>query len=80
MTNYVDPLKHAQHQSQQHAQQVQQQAQQAQKQLLNVKSEPVDTGFEKVTDAIAKTENLSDTKDGIKMEGPNAGLPDDYSG
>ena len=70
----------AQHQSQQHAQAAQQQAQQAQKNLLNVKSEPVDNGFEKVQESIAKTENLSDAKDGIKMEGPNSGLPDDYNG
>jgi hypothetical protein len=43
-----------------------------------VKSEPIDNSFDSVQDNIS--EYSQDIKEGIKSEGPNAGLPEDYRG
>lgn len=67
--------------SQQHhnAHQAQQQQQQ---QLRTIKSEPVDHiyGQNKSPEVEGSSDSDNDVKDGIKTEGPNAGLPEDYQG
>lgn len=55
------------------------QAQQQQQQLRTIKSEPADHVFGQ-KEAEASSDSDSDVKDGIKTEGPNAGLPEDYQG
>ena len=75
----IQHQQHTQHQQQQHHQQ-HQQTQNSQKLLLNVKSEPIDPAFETLQEPTTKSESYPDLKDGIKTEGPNSGLPEDYRG
>jgi len=60
-------------------QQLAQAQQQAQQQLRTIKSEPVDHVFGQ-KEAEGSSDSDSDVKEGIKTEGPNAGLPEDYQG
>ena len=61
------------------SQQLAQAQQQHQQQLRTIKSEPVDHVFGQ-KEAEGSSDSDSDVKDGIKTEGPNAGLPEDYQG